>query len=114
MYFWRRILKIPWTARVTNAQVLNRMNTRRELICGLRRRQTEFLGHVMRREALENLSLTGKIERRRGRGRPRIKYMDGIVDDVGGGVSAVQLFQMTRDRELWSSVVVNVFRDTTH
>lgn len=100
------------TARATNIEVLRRINSGRELLKEIRRRQTEFLGHVMRREALENLSLTGKIEGKRGRGRPRIKFMDGIVEEVGGGVSPAHLLQMSRDRELWSAVVVNVFRDT--
>ena len=46
------------------------------------------------REALENLSLTGKLERRRGSGRPCIKLMDGIADDIAGGVTASQLLQI--------------------
>ena len=68
----------------------------------------------MKREATENLSLSGKLEGRRGRDRLRIKFMDEIADDIGGGITASQLLQMTRVRELWSSMVGNVFGNTTH
>ncbi len=76
-----------------------------------RSRQMRFLGHVMRREGLEHLSLTGKIEGKRPQGRPRQKYMDGLVRVTGGGMSAAQLIQATRNREQWQTMVADVLRD---
>ena len=65
MWFYRRMLKIPWTARVTNEEVLRRVNQERSLLRTIRKRQMEFLGHVIRREKIEYLYLTGMIEGRR-------------------------------------------------
>ena len=69
MWIWRRVLKIPWTDRVTNDAVLRRMGTHRELLKSIRKRQLRFLGHVMRKGELENVCLTGRVEGRRARGR---------------------------------------------
>ena len=62
MWYWRRVLKIPWTAHVTNEEVLRRIGTSRELLRNVRGRHVEFLGHIMRRESLENISLTGRMD----------------------------------------------------
>ena len=97
MWCWRRLLKISWMERISNEEVLRRMDCERELMVNVRVQQMRFLGHVMRREELENLSLTGRIPGSRARGRQREKYMDGIVRIVGGGRRAGQLLQMTRE-----------------
>ena len=73
MWFYRRMLKIPWTGHVTNEEVLKKIGTKRKLLPTIRKRQLEFLGHVMRKESVENLTLTGRIEGKKSRGRPRIK-----------------------------------------
>ena len=82
MWCWRRVLKIPWTAMKTNEEVLQRIGSQRELMNHIRGRQMEFLGHVMRREALENLAITGRIEGKRSRGRQREKFIDGILREI--------------------------------
>ena len=84
------------------------MDTTRELLNIIRKRQLQFLGHVLREEGLENLCLTGKIEGRRDRGRQREKYMDGLKRATGGERSAVELIQMARRREDWKSMIANV------
>ena len=77
----------------------------RELLVKLRARQMRFVGHVMRREKIEDLSLTDRIPPGcRTRERQREKYMDGIIRTVGDGSKAV--------REMWESMVTNVCRDT--
>ena len=73
-----------------------------------------FLGHVVRLEDLENLILTGRIEGRRGRGRPRIKYMDDTKSAIGGGLTTQQIMYAARDREQWRSMIANVFSDMAH
>ena len=62
----------------------------------------------MRQQGLENLSLTGKIEGKRSRGRPRQKYMDGLVRVATGRMSANQLLQLTKKREEWSAIIADV------
>ncbi len=110
MWFWRRMLKISWTER-TNEEVLQGVGVGRELMNTVRSRQMRFLDHVMRRGGLEHLSVTGKIEGKRPQGRPRQKYMDGLVRVTGGGMSAAQLIQATRDREQWQTMVGDVLQD---
>ena len=112
MWCYRRMLKISWTERVSNEQVLNRAGAKREMMRMIRRRQLRFLGHVMRRQQLESSCITGRLEGRRGRGRPRIKLLDSLAKAVGGGTRPVELLQMTRRREDWRSMVANVLGDT--
>ena len=69
MCFYRRMLKILWTDHVTNKEVLKKIGTERKLLPTVRKRQLEFLGHVMRKESVENLMLTGCIEGKKSRGR---------------------------------------------
>ena len=114
MWCWRRMLRISWTDRRTNESILHEISKQRELLKTIRKRQMGFLGHVLRREALENICLTGRIPGSRGRGRPRIKYMDGIKKVVPGGLSAGEILQMTRHRQQWKSMIANVFSDRAH
>ena len=78
MWFYRRMLKIPWRLNITNEEVLKKKGAERKLLQTVRRRQLEFLGHVMRKERLENLTLTGCIDGKKSRGRPRIKYLTSL------------------------------------
>ena len=112
MWCWRRLLKISWTERISNEEVMRRMGNEREIIMKIRVRQMRFVGHVMRRGKIEDLSLTGRIPGSRARGRQREKYMDGIVRTIGGGRRAADILQVTRDRGVWQSMVANVYRAT--
>ena len=73
MWFYKRRLKVSWTERISNEQVLNRAGGEREMMRMIRRRQLRFLGHVMRRQELESICMPGRLHGRRGRGRPRMK-----------------------------------------
>ena len=112
VWCWRRMMRVSWTERRTNESIFEEIGKERELLRTIRRRQMRFLGHVMRREQLENLSLTGRICGERGRGRPRVKYMDGLKKKIGGGWRTGEILQMTRGRDVWKSMVANVFNDT--
>ena len=112
MWCWRRVLKISWTERKTNQEVLNRIGAKRELIKHIRTKQLSFLGHVMRRGQLENLSLTGRVPGNRARGRQRDTYMKGLVKTLGGRWTAGGLLQMTSNRKKWRTMVANVRMDT--
>ena len=112
MWCYRRMMRVSWTERRTNQSILDEIQRSRELMKNIRKRQLGFLGHVLRREELENLSLTGRIDGQRGRGRPRVKYMDGLRKAIGGRFSTGEIIQMSRDRERWKSMTANVFSDT--
>ena len=113
MWCWRRMLRVSWTARRTNVDILETIGSRRELVAVLRRRQMAFLGHIMRANGLENLAITGRISGNRGRGRPRKKYLDRMKEVIGG-VTTQELLGMTRDRDRWRSITGNVFNGTPH
>ena len=108
MWFWRRLLKISWTERISNEQVLERMNTPRELLKHIKQRQLRFVGHIMREQKLENMCLTGIPNGKRPKGRPRRTYMDGLVKTVGGGHSKASLLRATQNRPQWRFMVANV------
>ena len=74
----------------------------------------KFLGHVMRREKIESVVMTGRVDGTRDRGRQREKYMDGIVRAAGNGWTAGRMLQATKDRHLWFSMTANVRSDTAH
>ena len=108
MWFYRRMLRISWVDRVTNEEVLERVGQGRALLGTIKRRQMEFLGHIIRREKLEHLCLTGMIEGRRARGRQRRKFLDAIMEDLGGDVTVGQLVQTARCREGWRLMTAHV------
>ena len=112
IWCWRRMLSVSWVERMTNESILEEIGKKRELLTTIRRRQLRFLGHILRREDLKNLSLTGKIVGLRGRGRPRIKCMDGINKTISGGHSTGEILQMTRVRREWKFKIANFFSDT--
>ena len=108
MWLLRRMLRIPWTARITIQRVLELTSSKRSLLTTIRKRQLNFLGHVLRRHKYENLSLTGKIEDRRGRGRPRLKYIESLLEDVQGKHRPAEFLQLAEDRQRWRNITANV------
>ena len=87
MWFIRRMLRISWTEKKPNVNVLREGNVQRSLVKTIRKRQMEFLGHVCRRRGLEFLSLTGKVEGKRDRGKQRITFLDSLCNSATGGQS---------------------------
>ncbi|GFN88761.1 UDP-glucuronosyltransferase 2a1-like [Plakobranchus ocellatus] len=112
MWFLRRMLRIPWTAKKTNERVLNEANKRRSLIRIIRKRQATFLGHVMRRGKLEHLVTTGKFEGKRSRGRQREKIMDGLATWLGPG-KVSDIPAAVKDRDLWRDMIANAYKQGT-
>ena len=108
MWLLCRLLKIPWTAKKSNEDVLKEAGTTRTLINTIRRRQLKFLGHVMRQQNMENLVMTGKIEGRRSRGRPRQKYLDCLGNGFVEKRTPIQLIRETADRAGWRAMIANV------
>ncbi|GFN82111.1 ARF-GAP with RHO-GAP domain, ank repeat and ph domain-containing protein 1-like [Plakobranchus ocellatus] len=112
MWFLRRMLRIPWTAKKTNERVLNEENKRRSLVRTIRKRQATFLGHVMRRGKLEHLVTTGKFEEKRSGGRQREKIMDGLASWLGPGKVSDTLAAV-KDRVLWRDMIANAYKQGT-
>ncbi|GFS21880.1 eukaryotic translation initiation factor 3 subunit F [Elysia marginata] len=100
MWFFRRMLRVPWTARETNEEVLKETETTRSLMNRIRRRQAKFVGHIMRRKGLENLITTGRMEGKKSRGRKRDDFLDGDKESDGR-------LSETWDRESWKDMIAN-------
>ncbi|GFN88941.1 endonuclease-reverse transcriptase [Plakobranchus ocellatus] len=112
MWFLRRMLRIPWTAKKTNERGLKEANKRRSLVRTIRKLQANFLGHVMRRGELEHLVTTGKFEGKRSRGRQREKIMDGLATWLGQGKVSDTLTAI-KDRDLWRDMSANAYKQGT-
>ena len=109
MWFIRRILRISWTEKKTNVNVLREGNVQRSLLKTIRKRQMEFLGHVCRRRGVEFLSLTGKVEGKRDRGKQRITFLDSLCNSATGGQSkGLNFLKLSDDRDVWRGMVANV------
>ena len=105
------MLRIPWTARLTNERVLEIAGVRRELLGTVRGRQLKFLGHLLRHDCLEKEEFLGRIEGRRARGRQRLKFGSSLIEDIPGEMTVAGLVRLAQDRERWRSVVAHVNQD---
>ena len=111
MWFLRRMLRIPWTARRRNQEVMEMAGTTRKLITTIRQRQLGYLGHVLRGSNLEKDCLLGVVDGTRARGRQRVKFMDGVKTLVGCR-NVAEVIRLAENREEWRSIVANVNIDT--
>ena len=109
MWFLRRMLRTPWTAIKYYREILQDAREKRTLINKIRKRQATFFGQVLRRENMEHLITTGKIQGKRSPGRQRIKMLDDVTAWLGGNRNA-ETIGMTRERERWKSMVANAYR----
>ena len=79
--YWRRLPKVPWTARKSNQSILKEINSEYSLEGLMLKLKLQYFGHLMRRtDSLEKTLMLGKIEGRRGRGRQRMRRLDGITN----------------------------------
>ena len=113
MWFYRRILRISYKDHITNEEVLTRMFTRRTLMYRIRKQQLEFLGHVMRKNSLENIIVTDKIKGKRTRGRRSLTYITSLRSCLE--IKEVELIQATKDREKFRAMAsqLRIFGDGT-
>jgi hypothetical protein len=97
----RRVLRIPWTAKVTNVEVWERLQENSEFLNSLKVRKLRYFGHIMRQESpsIENIVITGLVPGKRSRGKPATAWIDNISEWTG--LRGVQLVQATRNRVQW-------------
>jgi hypothetical protein len=102
-------MRIPWTARKPNAEILIEANEQKHIIADMRRRKAKFIGHDLRKGKLEDIVTTGNICGKRERGRQREKILDSLTKKMERK-TATELITSTRDRKMWRGVTANVFR----
>ena len=106
MWFYRRMLKVPWTDKRTNKEILQMMEEEQTLLDTIKLRQLKFFGHSMRKNGLENLAVTGMVMGKRSRGKQRSKYTDRLREGLEIDTN-IELLRKTRDRETWRSMVAD-------
>ena len=108
MWIFRRMLKISYMEHKSNDAVLKRMKTEKQLINTIKQRKCSYFGHLIRRDGLQRLLLEGRINGKRGRGRPRTMWMDNIKEWTK--LNYNKSIRMAQDREKWRSMVANLLK----
>ena len=112
MWCWRRLLRVPWTARISSQSVLKEISPEYSLEGLMLNLKLQYFGHLMRRaDSLEKTLMLGKIEGRRRRGQQKLRRWDDITGSVYMSLSKVQ--EMMKDREAWHAAVHGVSKSRT-